>query len=90
MRPALTETRTAVAAQTAAFTVALAEDDAPKGVETALVTLEKHAEAEATPLPQLAEPKDKAVAKGTATSQAEKGSGREALTLGVGGTIPKP
>ena len=28
MRPALTETRTAVAAQTAAFTVALAEDDA--------------------------------------------------------------
>ena len=82
MRPALAETRTAFAAQTAAFTVALPEDDATKDVATTIMTLEKHAKAKATPLPQLAEPKDEAVAKGTATSQAGKGGGKEAPTLG--------
>ena len=45
MRPALAETRTAFAAQTAAFTVALPEDDAANGVATTIVTLEKHAKA---------------------------------------------
>ena len=70
------------AAQTAAFTVALPEDDVAKDVGTTIVTLEKHAKAKATPPQQPAEPKDKAVAKGTATSQAEKGGGKEAPTLG--------
>ena len=49
MRPALAETRTAFAAQTAAFTVALPEDDAAKDVATTIVTLEKHDKAKATP-----------------------------------------
>ena len=82
MRPALAETRTAFAAQTAAFTVALPEDDAAKDVATTIVTLEKHAKAKATPPPQSAELKDEAAAKGTARSQAGKGCGKEAPALG--------
>ena len=65
MRPALAETRTAFAAQTAAFTVALPEDDAAKDVARTIVTLGKHAEAKATPPPQLAEPKER-MRKGSA------------------------
>ena len=72
MRPAFPETRTAFAAQTAAFTVALPEDDAAKDVATTILTLQKHAKAKATPPPLPAEPKDEAVAKGTATWHAGK------------------
>ena len=56
MRPALAETRTAFAAQTAAFTVALPEDDAAKDVATTIVTLEKHAKARFVQ-PEMARPR---------------------------------